>query len=67
MIGRMNRTLYAYFNNFDAVDNAVSMGISSNNHVRPMIGFGGTDIDEMSIDYIKGISTWIASYSWTNA
>jgi hypothetical protein len=64
---RVVREPAPYMGNADGADNAAPLSLSVNNHVSVLPGFGGTDIDEMSIDFLKGKFSWFASFDWTTA
>jgi hypothetical protein len=51
---RMMVTTNTYQHNCDGVDNTYNVGLFSDNHVVPVSGFAGTDVDEMAFSYILG-------------
>jgi hypothetical protein len=51
--------------NSDVKDNIDSLSQSIDNHIAVLPGFGGTDVDEMSIDYLKNIYAFYKTYNWT--
>jgi len=53
--------------NVNAIGNAVSLGLLSDNRVRELPGFAGTDIDEMSFAYLSKIPCYIDRFSWTTS
>ncbi len=53
--------------NVNAIGNSVSLGLLSDNKVEGLPGFSGTDLDEMSFNYLTGIPSYIRSTSWTTA
>lgn len=53
--------------NVNAVGNAVSLGLLSDNKVAVLPGFSGTDIDEMSFNYLASIPSYIDRFSWTTS
>jgi len=61
------RTLstFANMNNSNAIDNSVRMGLRTDNHVQMVPGFGGTDIDEMSLNHMLSVPAYIGSVPWT--
>ena len=53
-----------YLATYNQTDDSQPLSILSNNHVDPMPGFAGTDMDEMSIDYLKSIPSYLTSATW---
>lgn len=66
-VHRMVQTIFPYSNNCDVVDESMPISLFSKNLVEPYSGFAGTDIDEMSIDYIKTIPAFIKSFNFTTS
>lgn len=60
---RMIQTVNTYQSNVDGADTTFSLGASVDNAVQPLPGFAGTNVDEMSIDYVKGVYTAISNPS----
>lgn len=58
---------YGYINNPDAVDNCLPLSLHSDNSVEILPGFAGTDVDEMSLDFIKSKPAYLATFSWTTS
>jgi len=52
-VSRYQNTQNTYQHNADAPDTTWNLGLFSDNHVAPLPGFAGSDVDEMSIDFIK--------------
>lgn len=50
----------------DMADNSQPLSLSARNHVGVGAGFGGTDLDEMAIDYLKAIPTWFTTVTWAD-
>lgn len=61
---RMVGQRFAHGHNVDGLDQSVSIGLSSENKLEDLPGFAGTDIDEMSFDYIKKIPAFVDEFSW---
>jgi len=51
----------------DGTDTAMPLALFKDNHVGVAPGFAGTDLDEMSFDYIKSISAFVTSVNWTTS
>lgn len=64
---RILNTRHQFTNVADSVENAYSLGLFTTAAVSPCPGVGGVDIDEMSIDYVKGIYAYFSTTLWTNA
>jgi len=56
---------FPYMATADGHDNSEPLSMVSTNHVGVAAGFGGTDLDELSFDFIKSIPAWCFSASWT--
>lgn len=63
-IERFNRFSHAYVANEDQIDDCQPLSLFSDNHVSVAPGFAGTDTDELSIDYLKGIFSFLATQPW---
>jgi hypothetical protein len=57
---RMLQTVNTYQTNMDGADTTFSLGAAVDNAVQPLPGFAGTDVDEMSIDYVKSVYSAIS-------
>lgn len=64
---RMVRHAVPYASNADGACGAMPMTLESTNEVALYSGVGGTELDEMSIDFIKQQYAWFGTLSWTNA
>lgn len=53
---------YAYMTNVDMTDCSQPMSLKADNHVGVLPGFAGSDLDEMTIDYIKAIPAWTRTF-----
>lgn len=64
-ICRQNRFPHAYIATHDQGDDAQPLALSSQNRVGILPGFASTDLDELDIDYLKSISSYIDTVSWS--
>lgn len=55
-----------HMNNCDTNDTSDSMGLTVANKIAHMPGFAGTDIDEMSLQYIVQIPAYVGTFNWAN-
>lgn len=53
--------------NVDVADNSTKLGYSDNNHIEDVVGFAGTDIDEMALQYVQSISAYNTKTDWTTS
>jgi hypothetical protein len=60
----MLKNNFGAMTNTDTADNSEVMGYSDKNAIEVLPGFAGTNIDEMSIPYIIGISSFYQSVTW---
>lgn len=58
-------TMSAHFGapNCNGSDNSQPLGLFADNKIRVMSNLGGTDEDEMSINFIKSVPTWFGSFT----
>lgn len=63
---RVLREPASYIGNTDGADGAAPLSLTIKNHVAVLPGFGGTDVDEMSIDFIKGKFAWFNTVTWSS-
>ncbi len=63
---RVTNTVYAYSNNCDAGDNSVPISLWSRNTIETMPGVGGTDIDEMSFEFLKRVPAFLQNITWND-
>lgn len=61
---RMNRFPHPYIANSDQADESQPLALFSDNHVHVAPGFSSTDLDEMSINYLKSIFSWYRTSVW---
>lgn len=61
---RVVESLAPYIGSCDMHSNAMPLSVYADNHVGVVPGFAGVDIDEMSIDYVKAIPAFYASFIW---
>jgi hypothetical protein len=66
-VTRVITTPLIYNNNPDAVDHSQSLALFNGNKVECLPGFAGTDVDEMSLDYLLQKSYYTAAVNWTGA
>jgi len=64
---RIINTPYAYMATGDASCEANPLSITANNHVAVLPGFARTDMDELSINYLKSIPAFFNKTEWTYA
>jgi hypothetical protein len=64
---RVRQDPHAYMATEDTVDTSMPLSLFGRNHVKILPGFGGTDFDEMSIDYLKAIPAYRGVFTWTTA
>lgn len=66
-LNSMERRKISYFNylpNTDQKDDSTPLSLFSTNHIDVAPGFAGTDDDELSIDYLKGIYGLFNIVNW---
>jgi len=66
-ICRQNRFPHAYIATHDQSDDAQPLALSSQNRVGVLPGFASTDLDELDIDYLKSIPSYLTTVPWTLA
>lgn len=59
--------IMSHSNNCDTEDNSDSHGLFLSNKVARLPGFAGTDIDEMSLQYVSSIPSYLNNFNWTTA
>lgn len=64
---RVVRQPQPFFSNVDVVDPGMKLSMSISNSINVLPGFAGTDIDEMSIDYLKSIPAFFSRFNYTTA
>lgn len=64
---KVQKSIFPYMGNFDAVDNSNPLSLSCKNQVEAAPGFAGTDIDEMAFSSFLTIPTWCGTYDWTTS
>jgi hypothetical protein len=64
---RVISTPMSYNASSNVIDTAQPLALMADNNVAVMTGVGGTDIDEMSIDFLKQIPAYINVLTWTHA
>lgn len=63
----MTRYIMNRFTNSDVADSSTKLGFMDSNEIEDLPGFAGTDIDEMSLNYVASISAWFNTITWTAA
>lgn len=66
LIARRLVTKNVYQSNCEGVDPAFNLGLLPDAQVRALPGFGGTDVDEMCIDFLKGVPYYITTFSFNS-
>lgn len=68
-VTRVLQTQNNYQYNCDGHDASWNMGLFSDNHVAPLPGFAGSDVDEMSMSYIASVPAIVSTFTFraTNA
>ena len=61
---RMTQNYLPYAANLDSVDMSFPLSLSVENAVGPCAGFSGTDVDEMSFQFLATIPVWAKTISW---
>lgn len=64
---RVVRQPQPFFSNVDVVDPGMKLSMLITNSIDPLPGFASTDIDEMSIDYIKSIPAYFNTITWNTS
>lgn len=63
----MQRSIAAKFTNCDTADNSTKLGYTDANEVEDLPGFAGSNLDEMSLNYVASISSWWKTVTWDSA
>lgn len=50
----------------DMKTTAHPLGVIAENHISPLDGFAGSDLDELSIDFLKSIPSYFGNFTWTD-
>lgn len=64
---RVTNKVQPYAVNSDTADNCMPLSVTARNAVEALPGLAGTDIDEMSIDYLKSIFAYTSTVTWSYA
>lgn len=62
---RVFRQFAPYLANSNVKSNAEPLSLHVDNHVGVLPGFAGSDYDELSIDFLKGITAYFADIAWS--
>ena len=60
----VSRQILHKISNVDAPDNSQKLAYSDKNELEELPGFGGQDLDEMSLNYIASIPAFYRSFDW---
>ena len=66
-VTRAVQTIVPFSNNVDMPDGSMPLSLFARNKIEVLPGLGGTDIDEMSIDYVKTIPAYFATFNLSTA
>lgn len=61
------RDVVPFLGNVDGADSSKSLGFYSNNHIEQIVGFCGTDVDEMDFSHFLSIPTYHQTVTWSDA
>jgi len=61
----ITRTIVNRFTNADVADPSTKLGGMDSNELEDLPGFAGTDLDEMSLNYVASISAYYSTLNWT--
>lgn len=64
-VTRAVQTIFPYALNCDNIDSSMPLSLFSRNQLEVLPGFAGSDIDEMSIDFVKSVPAWYATFTAT--
>lgn len=62
-VTRAVQTIVPYSNNVDMADGSMPLALFARNEIELLPGLGGTDIDETSIDHVKTIPAYFATFN----
>jgi len=63
----MSKQIMHRFTNVDAQDNSTKLALFDRNEVEDIPNFAGGDVDELSLNYVAGISAFYTSFTWSTA
>lgn len=66
-VSRMVRPIFADSHNTAGISAAQPLAFTQTNELEVLPGFAGTDIDEMSIDYMKSIPSYFNLFVWNTS
>lgn len=65
------RRIYSGFASYlatsDMKSTAHPLSLFAENHISALDGFGGSELDELSIDFLKSIPSYFGNFTWTDA
>lgn len=65
--GIMSKMYNRYMSTYDGEDTSVPLGLSATNKIGVSNETTLYDVDEMSFDFLKQVSTWVEDASWANS
>jgi len=65
-IDQRTLTMHNSFSTFDGLDNSVPLSSCQRNEIEPNPGYGGSNIDPLTIDYIKSIPCYESQFVWSS-
>jgi len=63
----MSKQIMHRFTNVDAQDNSTKLALFDRNEVEDIPNFAGGDVDELSLNYVAGISAYYTNVSWSTS
>jgi len=63
----VSRYVFPRYNNSDTKDTSVKLSVVDTNRVEEMTGFAGSDLDELSLNYVGSIPAWFQTTSWSTS
>lgn len=67
VVAYVNRSILHKMSNVDTADSGTKLALTDKNELEDLPSLGGTDADEMSINYIAAIPAYFKSVQWTSA
>jgi hypothetical protein len=62
---KVQRRYWDFVGNVDNVDSSRPLALNTTNIIEHVDGFSGTDLDELSFEYLTSISSWFESFDWS--
>ncbi len=63
---RMYNGTAQYLANSDMKSPVHPLSLLAENHISPLDGFAGSELDELSIDFLKSIPSYFGNFTWTD-